>query len=246
MNIFYKFLKNILNILFFNTCKVCKKHLSEGFLCQDCWKDIDFIENPICIKCGIPYKFEINKDALCQQCLSNPKIYYDIARSVCVYAENTKKMILDLKYGDNLSIAKNIAFMINIKFSNIIEKCDIITGIPSDKETLRKRKFNHSCLIAKHISKLTKVNYNPIVLAKIKKTRKQSSLNVEERVTNLKNCFSVLDKDLVSKIKKIVIIDDVFTTGTTFNEVSKVLKKYNSNIEIVCISFSRALKFNDK
>jgi len=241
------FLNLILNTLFPSRCIKCKMYTpNDNFLCEKCWVDINFISNPMCTKCGTPIKFSIKENIICVSCIQNEKdIFFDMARSICIYDGFAKDIILSLKNNDKLQMAHAMAKFIALKFSDIICKNDVILGIPVHKKILFIRKFNHASLIAKNISSYLNCQYKPLILEKIKITKKQSSLSGSNRRKNLKNSFKIRNEKWLNYIKslnKIILIDDVFTTGSTFNEVSRVIKTANPNIQIICISFAKTIE----
>jgi ComF family protein len=111
-------------------------------------------------------------------------------------------------------------------------QADYIIGVPVTKKRLGERGYNQTNLIAKELSKILGIEYISNMLVKIRDTEHQSKLTKTERKFNIKNCFEVADIYDVSN-KKILLIDDIFTTGATVNECSRILKKAGAKKVIV-------------
>lgn len=240
--------KKFIDIISPPKCIICSLFVNQNdLICQICWSKIIFIENPMCQKCGYPMKYQFNNEKLqiCTNCISIEN-YFDEARSVCIYdEESVKSIIMGLKYGDKLNNVRIISNMIINKYRSVFTENSTILCVPMTKKSILARKFNQSALIALRISKILKLNYKPQILIKKKETKKQSTLNKEMRMINLLNSFKI-NKNIAKRINKnknldFIIIDDVFTTGATFNECSKIIKKEFPKAKITAISFARTV-----
>ena len=113
----------------------------------------------------------------------------------------------------------------NEDFFNFIKKYDTIVPIPVSKKRQKERGYNQSELIAKEISKKMQIPYNN-VLIKSRNIIEQSKLNKEDRHKNIKGVYDLKNKEII-KNKKVILLDDIYTTGSTVNEASKILKQGN-------------------
>jgi ComF family protein len=227
-----------LRFLFPPLCLSCSKHVGDwGEFCTTCWSDLVFISPPFCKKCGVPFDFKIEDDLLCPKCIQNSP-HYDIVRSVFLYNDISKKIILKLKHHDATHLALYMAQYMDQNSYGLFD-VDIIAPVPLHWRRLLKRKFNQSELILKHlrISPDQKI-YD--LLKRHKNTPIQGTLGENDRIANVKSAFKINPKYLKTiKGKKILLIDDMFTTGATINECAKVLKKKGA-LEVLCLSFARA------
>ncbi len=217
------FFKKILEIIFPSHCLYCQKIISaEGLFCNDCWLKLQFITEPKCNICCNPFEFIVAQNLTCSNCL-NQRPSYDKAIVVFCYNDIIKKIIGDLKYRDGTYIAKKLArFLFNHARSEIID-ADFIVAVPLHKKRLRHRKFNQSLMLAREISK-TKLQWD--FLLRIKNTTAQVALKQKQRRRNLKNAFALNPKYFeIVKGKKILLLDDVMTTGATLENCAKILKK---------------------
>ena len=139
-----------------------------------------------------------------------------------------RKVILNYKFNDKSYIYKTITnFLLkNEKFFKILKSYDTIIPVPISRKRYKKRGYNQSSLIAKEIAKKLQLEYNDRCLFKIKNIIEQSKLNKEERQKNIQNVYKLFNKKLL-KDKKILLVDDIYTTGSTVNECSRILIQAN-------------------
>lgn len=194
---------------------------------------LDIIFPPICGVCG-----KIEKNFLCKKCemkLEKQAVfgqesysdrYFDEHLYVFLYSGVIRSLLLNYKFNDNTYLYKTFTnFLLkNKKFVENIKRYDIIVPVPLSKKREKERGYNQSLLLAKEISKSTKIKLNNKCLKKIKNLVAQSSLNKNERYKNIKGAFALKHNKIIQN-KKVLIIDDIFTTGSTVNECSKVLKE---------------------
>lgn len=216
----------LLDLFFPRFCLGCNK---EGtYLCEDCKATLDISGFSYCL---------CNKNSLrlptvgkCGKCRSKK-----LSGIYCAlpYQENplTKKLIHSFKYPPYVKdlaepLSKLIIehFLLLDKNSQKILQDGILIPVPLDKRKLKKRGFNQSEEIAKEISKALKIPLIPDNLVKTKETQPQMELSEEERLINIKDAFSVKNPDEI-KNKKVLLVDDVYTTGSTMEECARVLKK---------------------
>ena len=213
----------IARFIFTPTCCVCTKtlpfHQKTPHICEDCSMVPELIKMQICPDCNKPRDI----DPLFPGCpYCNGKKFRFNSFISSFYYENAAKMtISNYKFNKKYSNARTIAYYISkrIKYLEYL-KPEVIIPAPSHKKRIKKRGFNHVLLICKHLSEYTGIPYDDILI-KIKDTKAQSSLTYEERLTNLKNAFDIMPHSY----KNVLLVDDVYTTGSTVNELCKVLKK---------------------
>ena len=209
----------------------------------------DLFYPPVCVVCG---KTHINW--ICSNCIKRlskykkekydekpmPVIYDSMARNIQVnrffdslfylydYRNIIRSLIIKYKFEDSSYISH---FFVNEilnskKFNEILSEYDIMSSVPMDKKSERNRGYNQTAIILNYLrnrslGKKIKISTNNII--KIKKTKRQSSLNGIDREKNVKGAFKLLNPEEVLN-KNIIIFDDIYTTGSTINEISKLLK----------------------
>ena len=150
------------------------------------------------------------------------------------YEGNIRKLILNYKFNEKSYLYKTfVNFLLkNEKWFEIFKTCDTIIPIPISKKRNKERGYNQSLLIAKEIGKKVQIPVNSDCLYKIKNTIEQSKLNKEERKKNIQGVYELKNKEILNN-KNILLIDDIYTTGNTVNEASKILKTATINSIVV-------------
>lgn len=211
-------------------------------------KILDIFFPPVCGVCG-----RIDKNSLCKKCelqlksqavfgIDNYKEdynkYFDEHLYVFLYSGVVRSIILNYKFNDNAYLYKTFAnFLLkNTNFVENIKRYDIIMPVPLSKKRKKIRGYNQSELIAKQISYITKVTMDTKSIKKVKNIVAQSTLNKEERQNNIEGAYIIKNKNNIQN-KNILIVDDIYTTGSTVNECSKILKQAGSkNIGVLTIA----------
>ena len=198
-------LNNILELIYPNVCGICGKICKES-LCKRCAIEIE--------------KYEINLVN------KNKKMYFNESMHIFKYNEMIRQRLIEYKFQDKSYMYKTFAKIIlkNKKVCGFLEKYDIIIPVPIHKKRRLKRGYNQTELIAKEICKNISLELKTDVLIKQKNIKAQSELNKNERKQNIKNAFEIKNINEIID-KKILLFDDIYTTGRTVNECSKILKK---------------------
>ena len=198
-------LDRIINLFFPNVCGICNK------ICKE----------PLCAKC----KKELNKMKECKKHIYLTK-NYTTHMYIFSYKDIIRKSIVNYKFNEQAYKYKSFANFIlnNKKICRYLRKYDIIIPVPISKKRNRQRGYNQSELILKEVAKNMKdIRVLTNVLYKVKHTLPQSTLKKEKRLNNLKNAYEVKNSEII-KNKKILLFDDIYTTGSTVEECSKMLK----------------------
>ncbi len=231
-----KIINLILDFIFPPICINCKKILNTfddtRYICNDCLSEFTFNNVDGCSKCTRPLV-----NGLCQICSDNDDInFFNKNYSVFTYDNNPKVFIYKFKYGKD----KRYSYLISklmyeyIKENSLFDNIDIITDVPMYYKKEKERGFNQSILMCEQLSKYINKPYLP-TLIRNKNTITQSSLSIKKRFENLNNVFDIHNKANVEG-KNILIIDDIYTSGSTIIECSKILKQNGAN-EIYSLTF---------
>ena len=233
-------LENILNYLFPIYCCNCQNLLSsDGLVCHECWAKLRFISEPICIKCGTPFELNIveHSDAFCPQCIAKtPK--YNSARSIMVYDDVSRKIIHNFKYYDKTQLAKHFAKIALSNYAKISEN-EVIIPVPMHRLKRLFRLYNPAQILAQQIAKQTRIPCKNNILVKIKWSKPQSKLSRRQRIRNLRGSFAINNAQQIQG-KKILLVDDVITTGTTSEICAALLKKAGAS-EVNILSIARTV-----
>lgn len=237
------FWRRFLDILLPPQCPVCRQLVEEPYaLCPDCFKRMRFIVPPVCRVCGRPFVYlpvggeKGNDGFLCPSCLEK-RYFFKAARAGVVYDYASKKIILPFKHSDRTDLSHFMTGVMCRSGKEFFPKVQAVLPVPIHKLRLLKRKYNQAALLAKEIAEKEKLPYLPDALQKAVSTQSQGHLNRRKRQKNVRNSFVVKKKELV-KGKSLLLIDDVFTTGATVNECSRVLKKAGAK-EVYVLTFAK-------
>jgi len=203
------------------------------YLCPDCRSAIKIVTNP-CQLCGLPHQ---SSAAICPVCLYDPPRWQQI-RAPLVYESNLRQMILKLKLSDNTAIARCLVSSF-IGFYHNNSAPQVLLPVPLFQHRLQERGFNQALEIAAIFSELLNIPMDSRSLKRIKNTQAQSGLSTSKRQKNMLKAFQYQPNQ---SFRHIAVIDDIVTTGSTANEITKVL--HQSGVKTVEIwSLARVLKY---
>lgn len=219
-------------------CYMCNGTLEKDAkysLCYNCYTELPFIPEHHCIKCSTSLRM-IEDGPTCEQC-TNSHYYFDRAISVVKYEKDVKKLIYRFKYSDHTYLATTIGAMMTYKLKHEGIKVDLIIPVPLYKGKERERGFNQATLLCKYIAKETNISLNIDTMTRVKNTKVMHNLTKRERLKNVENAFKIVNKEVVVN-KDILLIDDIFTTGSTVNACSKELINCGAK-SVTVLTFAR-------
>ena len=213
----------------------------QGAVSPNFWSELQFIEKPFCKQCGIPFSFEVDENIICASCIELEPMF-DQSRSAVVYNDASRRVILNFKFNDKTSLVHTfIPWMVRSGI-NLINSADYIIPVPLHHKKLRERRFNQSALLAQGVAKKTKTNYLPDGLIRTRYTTPQKGLSKKYRNRNVQGAFAINDPYLDEFAHtNILLIDDVFTTGSTLNECARILKNAGAR-EVNVLTIARVTK----
>lgn len=181
-------------------------------------------KNNICVNCKAKIKKYLINDI--ENCKNNKEVYYDYRIKILKYENMVRERIIEYKFREKTYIYKTLEKIIlnNEKIYSFLKKYDIIMPVPMYKKKKLERGYNQTELIARELSKDLEIELDYKNLKKIKNTKTQSKLTKAERKENIKNAFMIKNTFRVEG-KKIILFDDIYTTGSTLNECSRILKE---------------------
>ncbi|MEP6887874.1 MAG: ComF family protein [Nitrospirales bacterium] len=205
------------------------------FFCRSCWEGIQPLHGPFCPCCGRPfassYALQYSPDHLCGACRSNPPAYTR-ARSLYLYASPLREAVHLFKYNKKFGLADALgALMDRVPIETV--HTDVIIPVPLHPTRLRNREYNQSLLLADRLSRARNIPLSYDNLVRTRETAPQTELSRAVRLKNLRRAFAVRRPQDISG-KRVLVIDDVFTTGTTVNECAKALRKAGASEVYVC------------
>lgn len=196
-----------------------------GSLCGGCWRDVDFLGHPFCAICGWPFAFEHGEGALCAACTAR-RPSYDRARAVLRYHEHSRRLILSFKHGDRLDAAPAFGAWMARAAGDMLTDCDLVTPVPLHRLRLFTRRYNQSALLAHALSREGGVALGVDVLVRVRATPSQGGLSRNERYRNVRGAFTARpSRRALVEGRKVLLVDDVMTTGATVEACARALRK---------------------
>ncbi len=216
----------LIDFFFPPRCPLCgdtHEEIEPELFCPSCLGGIKRISHPLCPRCGKGFVTEAGEDHLCSDCLLG-KGHFRIARSFALYEGLMAEGISRFKYRGTSRLAKPLGSLLanfaDPDFS--FHRYDLIIPVPLHSSRLRQRGYNQSLLLAREVGRKFSIPLDFTSLRRIRPTPPQTQLSENERQKNIRGAFAVQDPEILLE-KSILLIDDVFTTGATVEECSKVL-----------------------
>lgn len=214
INIFKDFFIWLFNSIYKQNCCVCGCSQAQNFLCKNCAKNIEFLS-------GFVHKK-----------ISGVDVY-----SATLYEGTMKKLIQSFKFNNKMDISHILARILSdFYLENMNLKNCVVIPLPSHKNRIKKRGYNHTFLFVKEFCELSNLKYNCNILLKIKNTKPHYNLNTIQRRANIRDSFSINLNEY--RGETVLLVDDIVTTGSTLEEAIKELKK-NGIEKIVCLTCAK-------
>jgi ComF family protein len=207
-----------MQLLFAENCVLCDA-VTRGDFCPACEKNLPHLSLHHCLVCALP----MMESSVCGACLANPPAF-DTCVAAVNYAFPVSALLHSLKYQNNHAMAPVLADLLTARI-DAGPLPDFIVPMPLHPARLRERGFNQAIEIARRVSKKSGVPVLSAICRRVKDTPSQTGLPWKEREKNIRNAFAC-EADLSGK--RVAILDDVMTTGSTLNELAKVLRKYGA------------------
>ncbi len=211
-----------LDVLFPPRCLKCGDSVTRtGALCAGCWSGITFIAPPYCAVCGLPFDYDAGPEAACGPC-SAATPPFDRARAVFVYNDDSRDLVLTFKHADRTQAAPAFAEWLARAGDGLLAEADLIAPVPLHRRRLFARRYNQSGLLARHLARHGPGLFAPELLVRRKATPPQGRMNAAARRRNVRGAFAIRDAAAVEG-RRVLLIDDVYTTGATVAECTRVL-----------------------
>ncbi len=207
-------------------CLSCHEALGEGAsLCPDCWTKLNFIEAPVCDVLGTPFSYDPGAGAISPAALAEPPPW-SRARAAVAYDENSRKLVHALKYGDRMEAGIFMAAQMARGGRSLLADAHVIVPVPLHRWRLWQRRFNQAAFLAQQLSKSAGVPLEFDALRRAKYSRSQVGLKAGERRKNVSRAFTVPPEAIaIIAGRRVLLVDDVMTTGATAASCATVLKK---------------------
>ncbi|QJE74897.1 ComF family protein [Aerophototrophica crusticola] len=214
----------LLDLILPPRCLSCGADVAQaGALCGACWAKVDFLGPPQCACCGLPFEVAALAGDLCAGCIRKPPPYAR-CRSVFAYDPDSRGLVLAFKHADRTDAAPGFAAWMARAGAELLADADIVAPVPLHRWRLFRRRYNQAALLALGIGKLSGRTVAPDLLARRRDTGNQGGRSRVGRARNVAGAFTVRPayKERV-KGKRVLLVDDVYTTGATAGECAKAL-----------------------
>jgi len=228
----------VLDFIYPPVCLICQEVIREEFsndsrisVCYECWNNLETEEKPYCNECKID--LEISQT---HKCLT----YLDKVYSLGLFDENFQGLIHHFKYKNKISLGKRLGQRLaeELQKQNLSDFAYLIP-VPLHKTRKRERGFNQSEILAQTLSSSLNLPLQKEILFRIRNTKDQTKLSEKERKRNVAGAFLIRDSQQILQGKKVILVDDVITTGATLSECAKVLKQAGAK-EILAVTVAKA------
>lgn len=231
--------RTILDILLPPRCPSCRAIVAEnGSFCAPCWNGLDFLTDPMCACCGLPFGYEVGGDALCAGCAARHPDF-DSARAALVYNDAASVLILGLKYGDRTHLAALMARGMARAAADALSRGPLIVPVPLHPRRIRQRFFNQSALIARALGRLASADVMSGALERVRDTPPSRNMSHAARGRNVRGAIRIhprAGKAVAGRC--ILLVDDVLTTGATAEACARALKRAGAQ-RVDVVTFAR-------
>lgn len=229
-------------------CMSCGRPINRGSLysfCEDCLSSLIWANKKLCQKCGKLLE-DWYPDPLCGECKNKVRAF-DRGITCVQYGDRERELIRELKYHGKAYMARSLAEIMKDRLKIHIELSEaskdsvsdqIVVPVPMYKKKEKKRGYNQAALLGKYLAKSLNIQYSETVLFRVRDTEPMNSLTGKQREENLIGAFHV-DKQGAEQVsgKMVILVDDIYTTGTTANHCSSILKGAGAK-EVLLFSFA--------
>ena len=211
-------MQSLLRVLYPPGCLTCDALVEEGgALCAACWRETAFLRGLVCDTCGAPLVGESSEHSvLCDQCLAIARPWAR-GRAAIAYAGNGRRLVLALKHGDRLDLARPAAEWMAAAGALVIREEMLAVPVPAHPLRLLRRRYNQAAILARALSQIAPVQYVPDALVRVRQTKAQDGMTQEDRFRNLSGAITPhprRGRRLAGA--QVLLVDDVMTSGATF------------------------------
>jgi ComF family protein len=212
-----------------------------GQLCAPCWETVTFLAPPACAICGYPFEYDLGDDSVCGACHRQPPDF-DRARAVMRYDEGCRRLLLGFKHADRTEGAGAFGHWLARAGRELIEDAELIVPVPLHWRRLLARRYNQSALLAGALGRESGLRVVPDLLRRTRATPPQGHLGAAARRRNIAGAIAVTPSRAATlQGRRVILVDDVMTTGATASACSRVLRRAGASAVDVLV-LARAIR----
>ena len=237
-------MQSLIKLIYPPQCVMCDAQTQVDFaLCGSCWGETPFIDGLCCQGCGMPLpgQGEPEDGILCDDCMTIAR-RWSKGRAAMVYKDKARRLVLALKHGDRTDLARAVGPWMARAGRDLIDADSLIVPVPLHRFRLLKRKFNQAALLARHVAEAAGVECIPDALVRSKKTAPLEGHTVDQRFVELSDaiCANPRWGDQL-KGRRVVLVDDVMTSGATFAAATEACFKAGAD-DVCVLALARVVK----
>jgi ComF family protein len=232
-------MQGLLHVLYPPQCLTCDVRVTTDFgLCGDCWRATPFARGMVCDQCGVPLPGQDSTEvAVCDDCISIARPWAR-GRAALVYKDNARHLVLALKHGDRLDLARPAAEWMHRASGPILKPGMLVVPIPLHWTRLVTRRYNQAGMLAKGVARLAGLEHCPDVLRRVRRTGTQDGHSRDGRFANVVGALVVHPKRTARvEGRHVLLVDDVMTSGATFAAAAEAcLAVGASDVSVLCLA----------